>query len=429
MIQTLTEPESRQAMRNLIMAQCFGTLSLLLFTNGFLLAYLSAVGIPSEHILSWLTLPYVSNFLLMLPFAHLADRIGRKRVGLAGLYATVAGFALIATFTLLPGHLAVPLFLAGAIIFSTGYTAFSSSWFALLSPIIPAPMRGRFFGRLRTSWQAVAIAFSFIVTVVLRNHPEIGVYRLFLLVVLVMAFARILIYQRIPDLEPPNPSRPAFLEAIGIVFHTPGYLAFGAYIFLLYLFTGAAPWLMGLLQKDTMGLTGDSIVLLGNALAVGTFIGFIFAGRLVDRFGTKPAFMINHFAYALILGLIPLRPWFSASPLLYMGCLMFGFGICNAVTSVSISTEMLGIMPARSRSLSTALISMLSGAGIALSGQFAAQAIRLRMLADQWMLAGRSLGPYDTLLMASGIMVLLLVVTLGLIPSVLRPAEYSSNQP
>jgi len=423
----LTEPDRASAMRNAIFAQCAGTLAQLLFKNGFMMAYLYEQGLASNWILVLLTIPDLLLFMFTMPSAYISDRIGRKKIGLAGLSVTIIGFATIAASSAVPATAVMPVFVIGALCFGAGNAAFTSSWFALLSPIIPENLRGRFFGRLRTSWQAVAIAFSFIVTAALSACPGLATFRMLLFFIAFMAAVRMFFYARIPQVEGATVDESGFSGALGAVMRVPGYMPFCAYVFLITLFTGACPWLFGLLQKDTLGFTGDRLVLMGNLLAIGTLTGFTFAGRLVDRLGTKPVFLVNHFAYATILFMFPLRAYFPVSADVTIGGLSFLFGICIAGTSIAVSTEMLGLIPARNKALSTAFISTLLAAGASLSGILSSRILALGVLAPEWTFAGHTAGVYDTMLVGCGIMILLLVVTLGLIPSVIRPAQWVPN--
>jgi len=72
--------------------------------------------------------------------AHLADRTGRRRIGiLATIPITAFGLALV---------LGMPRLVVYAVSFVTGsgLTAFNASWFALLTEQVPAARRGRVFG-------------------------------------------------------------------------------------------------------------------------------------------------------------------------------------------------------------------------------------------------------------------------------------------
>jgi uncharacterized membrane protein len=61
---------------------------------------------------------------------------------------------------------------------------------------------------------------------------------------------------------------------------------------------------------------------------------------------------------------------------------------------------------------------------MSLAGLGASKALELGMLSPTWAARGRTFTSYDTIFIACGAMVLLLVVTLGLVPSVLRPTDW-----
>ena len=74
--------------------------------------------------------------------------------------------------------------------------------------------------------------------------------------------------------------------------------------------------------------------------------------------------------------------------------------------------------------LATAFNVTLVGGGMALSAILCGQVIRLGVLNKSWTLFGQAMSEYDALILGAGIMVVLLVVTLGLIPSVIRKAQW-----
>lgn len=49
--------------------------------NGTLLLYLTAIDISAVRTMIYLAIPALTNALLLLPFAYLADRFGKKRIG------------------------------------------------------------------------------------------------------------------------------------------------------------------------------------------------------------------------------------------------------------------------------------------------------------------------------------------------------------
>jgi len=141
---------------------------------------------------------------------------------------------------------------------------------------------------------------------------------------------------------------------------------------------------------------------------------------MVDRWGTKSVFLSCHFAFALVLFLIVLRGVFPFSDIATL-CLLSGlFGCVFAASGIAFSSELLAMIPPENKSLATGFHLSLTSAGIALSSLVIGQALRLNILNHEWTLLGQTLSEYDSILLGSAAMILMLLITLGLIPSVIQ---------
>jgi MFS family permease len=417
-------PAQRKSMRLAIVAQCLGCLGSLAFANNLIFLYLSAHDISRERIVLYLALPMLSDVFVRIPAAYLSDRFGKKRFGLLGLVMTVAGFLGIIGAGWCPPSLGEALLVAGILVMCSGNAIFSASWFALLSPIVPQTLRGRFFGKLRFSWQTVGIAFGTLCALALHEQSSIGTFQALLAVGAVGLAVRAFVYTRIPELERHEPRGKPLAAAIGTVIRAEGYMSFCSYAFLLSLFTASCPILFGLIEKQIALLGDGQVAWMGNLMMIGAVFGFLAGGKAVDRFGTKPVFLACHFGYGAVLLLFLARgaaPW---SILYTLGSLRFLFGLVGAASSIAISTELLALIPPEDKSLSTSVCMTLARAGGALSGVLSAWVLKLGILQESWVLGGLNLSSYDTLLLACGVMVLILTVTLGLVPSVIRKSEW-----
>jgi len=413
------DQQTKKTLRIIILTTCFGVIGRLIFNNGFMLTYLSRLGFPSYRILFLLSLLPLAGLVLTLPFAYLSDRFGKKRIGIGGTIIALFGLLLLTSagfFKEQGGRVAI----TGILIFSIGSSAIASNWFALLSPIIPEDIRGRFFGKLRISWQTTGIVFTLAVTTLLGLFTKIQFFQHVLLFVLICSMIRIYLYWQIPELEttrtPPRGLLAPFLEILRI----PGYLPFCAYTFLLALFTGAIPWVIGLLGKDILLFSDANILFMSNFGAVGAVAGFYLGGKMVDRWGTKPVFLTCHFGFATVLFLIVLRDLFPFPAIATLSLLSALFGTTIAASGIAFSSELLALVPSENKSLSTGFHLSLFSAGIALSSLLIGQALKLNVLNPEWTLMGQTLCAYDTILLSSAVMILLLIITLGLIPSVIQ---------
>ena len=411
-------------MRQAIVTQCFGALGSLAFTNGLMLVYMTAQRIDSTRIVLYLALPMIADTLFRVPVAFYADRIGLKRAGLAGMGLQIVGFAALTASGSFPGGMNEVMLAAGAVLFSLGLSLQASSWFALLNPLVPVQLRGRFFGSLRFAWQLVSFAFATIYTCFLAADSTVRTYQIILAVILVGLVARVAAYAAIPELERPDPPKAPFRTAVGEVLRVNGAMPFGAYVFLISLFTAGCPVIIGLLEKDALRFGDAQVVWMGNLMMLGAIAGYLYSGRIIDRVGTKPVFIVCHLAFFAVLclplarGLVP-----AVLQLPFFGLINVLFGTILAASSVAITAEMLSLISPAYPSLSTSVNSSLMRAGGGAMGLAGAWILSHGLLNDRWTLYGAVLTRYDTILLACAVMILLLVVTLGLIPSLLRPHD------
>ncbi len=100
------------------------------------------------------------------------------------------------------------------------------------------------------------------------------------------------------------------------------------------------------------------------------------------------------------------------------------YGVVSASSSIAISTEMLALIPPKNKSLTTSIFMVMWRAGGALSGAITAWVLSVGVLNESWTLWGQTLTRCDTILLAFAVMIFILIITLGLVPSVLRKAEW-----
>ena len=414
----------RSGMRNVIAAQCFNSFALLAFSNGLVLVFLTALGVSGPRTVAYLALPFLGDSLFRLLFALVADRYGKKRVGFIGSALMGVGFVIIALAGSMPAPTAEMVTVTGIAVYALGIAVAASSWFALLSPIVPESLRGRFFGRLRLSWQTCGIAFTAICALFLSKDSPISAYQVVFGVIALALGIRLFFYARVPEMESARQHSDSLRESFRDTMQADGYVSFCAYVFLLSLFTAGCPSLFGLIEKRVMNLGDNVVVWVGSLLMVGSVVGYFAGGKIVDRYTTKPAFLGCHFGYGAILLLFLARGCVPGSTVAVIGLAHFLFGFVFAVSSVSISTEMLALIPAENKSLSTSLCMALMKGGGGLSGVMSAWALNLGFLKDDWTLWGQPMSSYDAILLVYAAMVVLLVVTLGLVPSVLNKSQW-----
>lgn len=417
-------PVQRRGMSAAIWSQAFGTLGTLAFRSNILLTYLTSLHITSSRILVLLSLPPAIDALTRVVFGYFADRKGKKKLGLPGLTMNSLGFVLIVLSGFAAAGWRELLLVAGILVYALGSPMWESGWFALLSPMVPDALRGRFFGRMRTTWQLVGVIFFGICGWLLPSDAPLAAYQVVLGVIAAAMMVRMVLYASLPELERPPEKSDSFRQVMGDLLQSAGFVSFCAYVFLLSLTTAGGPIIFGLIEKKVLNFGDNDVVWLGTLTMAGSVAGFFVFGKAIDRFSTKPVFLVCHFGFSAVMTLFLLRaqsPWSMMSTL---SVLHMAYGFLQAGSSIAIATEMLALIPPRNKSVSTSSCIVLLQVGTALSGLLAAWALKFQLLSDTWQLRGAAMTAYDTILLTWAVMVVLLVVTLGLVPSVIRKAEW-----
>jgi MFS family permease len=420
---------AQKGMRAAIIGSCFKVLATSVLGNGLMLIYLTALKLDGTTVLLLLSLSSGLQALALIPCAHLADVYGKRRVTLGGIALCGLGYGLIPLAAWVPAELAVKLLSLGIALLGVGLAGQIASWYALLDPIVPASYRGRFFGTLRVAWQVCAVILGGLIAVLLPKETSVPLLMILLVLLGLSIIPWGIYYAQIPELERGTCSAQDLPRDLRAILRSGGYLPFCAYLFIITLFTGGCLTLFGLVEKRVLGLGDSLVMLLANLTMIGSVVGFYFGGKAVDRIGTKPVFLICHFGYGASLVLFVARDSLFLPPLYLMGAVHVVFGGLTAAGSIAFSTEMLALIPAVRKSLSTSICSTMTLAGAALSGLLGAWGIRLGIFAESWTLAGGSRSAYDAVLLVYAVLIVLMTVTLGLIPSVVGRPDLRGGPP
>ncbi len=419
----LTEEQRNRVFNIIIANQCLGMVATALFQNGFFLNYFSKLGISSAAIAMLFAVPPLLSVFLLLPFAFYSDRFGKKRIALGGQLLIIASLLVMMAAGWGDARSAMLAVVASLMVFSVGGSLQGASWFALLNPIIPKEIRGRFFGRMRVIFQLVSILFTLLITRALKLSEAMAMFQILLGIVFVGSILRFFTYARIPELEDVRGEaghRQAFGKALAAVMAVPGYVRFNGYVFLIILFTAAVPIVFGLMQKDVFGFTPAQITLMGTLFLAGSVVGCWFGGRLVDRHGVRFVLLVAHVAYAAVMFSMLARHWMPWPLPAHVGGCMLVFSLVGGMAGVAMTAETLALIPATNKALSSAFTMMLFNGGIALSGMFVSRAISWDALAPEWQMLGRTYTVYDSLILFFATMTLLMLATLGLVPPILK---------
>ena len=421
-------PEQRAGMRAAIWTQCFGIVAEGMVINGTLLLYLTALGVSAARTMVILAIYPMTGAVLLLPFAWLSDRVGKKRIGGVGLVIGTIGWILVglAGFT---GANATAIITVGIFCAALCFSMIGSSWFSLLSSIVPEEIRGRYFARLRTAFSVVSISLSLVYAAILAQNSEPIVYQIIFLIGAGGYIARSISYRRIPELERPQAAdRAPFFRTILTALANRPLRGFCIYAFLLTMFTAGTGTLVALIEKRVVGYSDGQVVLLANLSIAGSVAGMFFGGKIIDRRGPRTVFAVCHIALGLGLSAFLLRVLFPVGvpQLIWLACLHFLLGSARGAIGIAMTSELMTLLPTRRKSVSAATFSIFQTCGVALSGFIPAWLIQSGTLAEQWSLAGSTFSHFDSVLLGCSVITVLLSAALRLIPSMGAKAQAAS---
>lgn len=328
--------------------------------------------------------------------------------------------AVLAAAVVIPGAAIREATAAAAVLgFGLGSSIMAGSWFPLLRPLIPEHLRGRFFGFLRFAWQLVGVAVLGVCAWILSLDDSAVTYALILAAIVVGQVVRLAIYVRIPELSKPDPEPGSLRHAIGETLRWPAFTPLTAYVFLLALTTGGAGLCFTMIETGHLNLADGTVVVLGNLTLVGGVVGFLLAGWVIDRWGSRIVFVVGHLAAGGVMAAFVLRGVSPVPTVVWLGAAHVGIGLILSGISVAVTTEQMQVLPPRGRGVALALAGTATMGGGALAGLLVAALASSGMLNPSWQLAGSTLGTYDAILVLLAGAVIALVVTLGLVPSVI----------
>ena len=406
----------RKLLGNAVGAQCFGLLTEQVVSGGTLLLYLNALQLNGASILFVLALGPFLMALLNVPLAFAADRLGLKRCGQLGNAGMMTGMALIILGPSVSPH-PLPWIISGLLLHTVGSVFFSTGWFALLAQVVPEQYTGRFFAVLRCAWQFVGILFFGAMALFFTAATPLYVYQLFLALCTAGLLVRSLFYRAIPEASR-TVERLPFATAVRATMRVPGYLPYLAYVFLLVACTAKGPDMLRLLARQRLGFGDNLVVLLSVSGMMGSLLGFSAGGRSVDRWGTRSVFAVCHLGLAAVLALFPLRAFVPGGASMLAMLVAFLLGVVQAALSIAFTAETFAICSTRYRVLAIGIISSMQTMAAAVAGFLSASVLSAGVLRAHWLFCGVALTDYDTILLGLAVMVGLLVITLGLVPSI-----------
>jgi len=277
--------------------------------------------------------------VLMVLTIPLAAIYGKKRIMAPFYLVDVLFLMLLAILPSLQGICAPATLVMMVALALTGYGAFRSlgmaGWFPLINDNVPDENRGRFFGRLRTSWQLMVVVYTAAVGWLLGHHPTLWKFQVVFAIAVATNMAMTAGILRIPEAPlAPRSSGLTFWRMLAAPFRDRPYVYFLLFGSLFNLAAAMAGPFALLCLKGTLGAGDNFIVWMDTVASLGAAATLPMSGRIVDRFGGRIVFalLVPMLAALNLLWLFanPMDPhWRTiiAGFYLLQGILVFGIGV------------------------------------------------------------------------------------------------------
>ena len=342
------------------------------------------------------------NGLLIIPAAYLATRIGRRRLILGACYAATLAYLLAASAPFFHPH-GITVLMVSMLLFTLMTPGFIACWNPLLDSFLRADERVGYLGRMRFLHQLSAIAFLSLAGKFLGTAPEMWKLQAVVFAGAIVFCGRGFAISQIPEF--PSAKRDvAWLEGLRVAWHDRRLTCFSVYQFLLNLLIYGGIPVTTLALKNSLKVSGDSIVYTANAGLVGMLSGYCIANLLRGRVPWRMMFITLHLlsiianlalAFALFLGGDGVVLWGIAALLWLLGAVV-------AASSVYCSAEMMRLSPAGNKIMAMAWSCMFFYCGCGCSRLLPSFLLNIDGFRSGLMIGSVAVSPYQALLLLYG---------------------------
>ena len=339
-----------------------------------------ALGAPMVVIARYLgagesLLGFIFSFTPFLIFLQLlasntAERIGYKRLMLAGWGARAFLIFLAAPLPLLIGHVPPLVILATYTLLLFGFNLIRGytclAWLPWVSQIVPVSQRGRYFGLEQTTVNAGVLVTLLFCGWFLGGNAEAWKCTLLLLVSWLAGWSSVTFLNRVPCTMPPGSAersvrtRDQLLNAYRYVWADTRFRHITLFAALNSFAIAAFPGFLLVFQKDHLHLSDGMLLVLAGASTLGAGLTGVFLGRFTDKFGSRPTLRLAGIGQSLLLAVWALVAIGVLQPGRYeIAGLYLLFGIIQCATAVPHVRLILAFCPTRETTIGVTLNAVL----------------------------------------------------------------------
>jgi len=364
----------------------------------------------------------IASCLLLIPAAYLSGKLGYKK---AIMIFTAVGAVMIMFLATSPwfGGWGKPVMLLSIIMFSMCMTAYAAAWFPLMDGFLLKEDRSQFFGVMRFSWQTFATLFCFACGLIIGETPRIWMLQIIIVVTAFGLLVRMYYTGKIPDGHQEKENI-KLMDGISEAISNKPLTGFSVYICCLYLAAYSTPPLTFIYIKKYLLVPDNILIIISSLALVGTILGFLSAGKIIDKIGIKRMLLFIHFSFALVNLTLFFIGTNTAFTLILITVLLATYGFFFGCSSIAISTEMMELASPNNKAISMAFCGSCYAAGYGGSRLLTSLILGSGLLAPQWFMGSMKISHYQTLFLVYGCAVMFVCLLLVLVPAIFPKGNY-----
>jgi len=408
MTPSLTARDKRHGMGYAFLGQSLGILLFMLFMrSAFGPLFLKQLGASDRWAMWVLSTPALMP-LVQIPLSLLVHPRRAKVFLIAGWslfgLAIAAAAVIPSTARDLP---AAPAVAVGLVFLAlVANLAANTFWFPLLQDVVPGDFRGRFFGRLRSTWGGLLYLAVVLSGLYLGEAPDLRRFQAIIFIGVLLVVLRNLLVSRVPVLpraaadDDDHADVGQYLKDIWAV---PGLRRFLAYFAVLTVSLGFLGQPLVLYMRD-IGIHPRDNLLLFGCTTLGMVAVLVTGGNLMDRVGTLKFFSRLHVAVCAVIFLALAVTFLPNGWRFYaLGAVFALSGATIALSNLACTAHLLGFVPRRGRvfylSIASFMLFLGPAFGTFVTGLVLGEMGHLREVA----ILGGSLNIFQVLLLTAGV--------------------------
>ncbi len=350
----MNEPENprgnlRGLVRTIITGQCFAApLPQVLINGGVFSLLILQLGGSKFEVGMVFTIQFIAQSTRVFA-ARYVDVHNRKRMVIR--WAVISNLIFLAIFIVEPVRLhfgnryaiwtAIGIFFLQRLAIHRGMTAFNP----MLADLLPAPLRGRFFGTMRGAFQITSLVVIVAAGTLLGDEPSYTTFYVLFAVMTLASFVRPILFLRLPEPHIPERKKPEPLaRSISRPFrdaHFRRFLTFWAY--LVFAVNLGRPFTVPYMKQD-LDFPSSITIYSSSLLVLGMAVSLVQWGRLADRLGNRLVFLLNIIIISLSMVILSFVPHYDAAPaaaivlsvmaITVLGIAIGGLGIAHTVRTL-----------------------------------------------------------------------------------------------